>query len=96
MTIFKDAYQETNFDSLYNNSEVSNESQHISETYPTPVQIKQEMVALDENNSSDVNITETYNDPLTDSVVSYTYGKADPNHYARVPKGIYNRLPQVF
>ena len=60
------------------------------------MKIKQEMVALDENNSSDVNITETYNDPLTDSVVSYTYGKADPNHYARVPKGIYNRLPQVF
>ena len=94
--VSKEVYQESNNDSLYTNSEVSNESQHISETYPNPVQIKQEMVALDEKNSSDVNITETYNDPLTDSVVSYTYGKADPNHYARVPKGIYNWLPQVF
>ena len=59
------------------------------------MQIKEEMVILDEKNSSDVNITETYNDPLTDSVVSYTYGKADPNHYARVPKGIYNKLALV-
>ena len=95
ITIYIEVYQESNVDSLYTNSEVSNESQHFNDTYPNPVQIKEEMVILDEKNSSEVNITETYNDPLTDSVVSYTYGKADPNHYARVPKGIYNKLALV-